>query len=1409
VSFIFYFKDFEFRQGEIPLKNRTIMFLLLAFFIVGLNITTTPVQASEPTFTVGNLNDSGPGSLRQAIMDANSSLGPDTISFGVNGSIMLTSQLPNITAAGGPVTLDAYGQKVIIDGYNSGRIFFVDPLASLSLYYLTITNGTNSKDQYGLNDNDGLGGGVENKGTLMILNSTFSNNEASDGGGAIYNSGTAIIVNSTFFSNYVVPFDLSDNTDGGAIYNDGSASILNSTFSDNTFYGSNIHNAVAGSMTLSNTIVSHTSSFYIIDNCSGTITNGGNNIDSGASCGWGSANGSMSNTDPMLFIDLFECGLTYCGNYGGDYGGSTLTLPLKPGSPAINAVIYNAPNGAFPYDQRDIARPKGAYSDIGAYESDRQLGPDFVVNTLADSDEGVCSEAVLGGNCSLREAINAANALAGESNITFSLSGTITLVSTLPSISAAGGALTMDGTGKKVIISGNNSVRVAVVETGALLNLNNLTLANGFVGSLDTKGAGINNSGTLNITNSTFSGNRSWPSGDLNTNGGGGIYNTGTLTISNSTFSANRALNGSGYGGAINNSGGTVEITNSTFSGNSAEAWVGGPSDGFGGALYNGSGTMTLRNSIVTNSTKGGNCAGTITNDGNNIEDGATCGWGAYYGSMSSTNPLLGDLADNGGASSTFALGVGSPAIDGVTFEAPNSAPATDQRGVTRPQGALYDTGAYESAKQPGPTFVVNSLEDSNDGACDIAPGGNCTLREAINAANSLTGANTISFNLDGEIGLLSSLPVISDASGLTIDGTGQDVSIGGGHAVRLLETTASLSLIKLTLANGQSTYGSGVHTTAGTLNITNCSFTGNSSTGLGYGGGVYSEGGSVNIESSTFSGNFAQGMGAGILKVTGALSINNSTFSGNSAEGGLGGGVFFAGDTLTLKNSTFTDNDTTGEGGGVYINSGTAIIANSTFVDNVSPITGGGVYLGGGGGTLEISYSTFYGNSAPEGGSITNQSGAQVILNSSIFANSRGGGKNCYGKEFKDTGNNIDDENSCQLDTGAGSITGNDPMLVALADNGGPTQTMALQPGSPAIDAADDTVCRSTLIKRLDQRSFSRIQGAGCDIGAFESTLQPGPTFEVNSLADSDDGFCDNAPNDCTLREAINAANALAGTTSINFFRTLTGTITLGSTLPNITTGNILAISNSGNPIIISGNHSVRVAIVNTGAQLSLNNLTITEADSASGSGVLVAAGSSLTVSNSTFSDNAADNYGGGILNSGALTISNSTFSGNSSYDGGAILNDGGTATIKNSTLSGNSASHLGGGIYNFSGGPVSLRNTIVANSSSGGNCRGTISNSGNNLDSGTTCGWGSALGSLSSSAPMLGTLADNGGSTQTFALLVGSLAINTGDDTTCAAAPVSGLDQRGVTRPQGVHCDIGAYEKVVFIVFLPMIFR
>jgi CSLREA domain-containing protein len=210
----------------------------------------------------------------------------------------------------------------------------------------------------------------------------------------------------------------------------------------------------------------------------------------------------------------------------------------------------------------------------------------------------------------------------------------------------------------------------------------------------------------------------------------------------------------------------------------------------------------------------------------------------------------------------------------------------------------------------------------------------------------------------------------------------------------------------------------------------------------------------------------------------------------------------------------------------------------------------------------------------------------------------------------------------------------------------------------------------------------------------------------------------------------------------------------------------------------------------------LSIADSTFSNNSSQFGSGVYINGGTP-SIADSTFSGNSASIDGAGIyVGGGTLSAVNSTFSGNSSQYGGGVYVYGGAASFVNSTFSGNSVSGNGTGIYNNLG-TATLANTIVAHGTTGGNCGGAITNGGSNLDDGTSCGWGSASGSLSSTDPLLGVLT---GSPAYFPLNAGSPAINTGNDAICAAAPVSNTSQNGITRPQGPHCDIGSYEAIVY---------
>jgi CSLREA domain-containing protein len=381
------------------------------------------------------------------------------------------------------------------------------------------------------------------------------------------------------------------------------------------------------------------------------------------------------------------------------------------------------------------------------------------------------------------------------------------------------------------------------------------------------------------------------------------------------------------------------------------------------------------------------------------------------------------------------------------------------------------------------------------------------------------------------------------------------------------------------------------------------------------------------------------------------------------------------------------------------------------------------------------------------------------------------------------------------------------------------------------------------------------------------------------------------NSDGDCSLREAITAANSNAasdacpagssGSADAITFE-VTGTIILTAQLPNILPAGNLIIDGGSN-ITISGNGNVRGFYVNNGANLTLRNITISDGHvTCCGTIGQPLNGGSLynqgttTITSSTFINSSAEGSGGAIYNDfGALYITNSKFSGNKSDYGGAVsgnhgslsidkstfynnrnlttssgyggaISSGSTLEIKNSTFYSNTTIYNGGALWvtldsnatiinsTFSGnkaegfygqggaiassnnsnvtvinttlynnhavvtgsaiskntGIVTLRNTIVANSLSVGNCSGAITDGSHNIDSSATCGFDPVNGSMSNTDPKLGPLADNGGSAFTHVLLEGSPAINKAAPTYC---PIT--DQRSINRRVG-YCDIGAYE-------------
>jgi hypothetical protein len=258
-----------------------------------------------------------------------------------------------------------------------------------------------------------------------------------------------------------------------------------------------------------------------------------------------------------------------------------------------------------------------------------------------------------------------------------------------------------------------------------------------------------------------------------------------------------------------------------------------------------------------------------------------------------------------------------------------------------------------------------------------------------------------------------------------------------------------------------------------------------------GFGGGLSNDG-VLTITQSTIRGNTAPYGGGLFNSGYGQLTLTTSTISSNTASI-LGGGVYNWG-TLTLTHSTVNGNTATYNGGGFFNNQATLTITHSTISGNTAspnnataPYAGGGLYNGG---TLALTHSTVSRNRAPYGGGLFNWTSGQSTFTNSIIASNLHGG-DCYPDyqgSVTSVGSNLDSDGSCRL-TASTDRPGVNPLLGPLQNNGGPTSTHALLPGSPAIDAIPwgTNGCGTTLYS--DQRWRARPEAAGgaCDIGAFE----------------------------------------------------------------------------------------------------------------------------------------------------------------------------------------------------------------------------------------------------------------------------------------------------------------------------------
>jgi large repetitive protein len=610
--------------------------------------------------------------------------------------------------------------------------------------------------------------------------------------------------------------------------------------------------------------------------------------------------------------------------------------------------------------------------------------------------------------------------------------------------------------------------------------------------------------------------------------------------------------------------------------------------------------------------------------------------------------------------------------------------------------------------------FLVTDTYDATDanpgdGLCADA-GGRCTLRAAVQESNALSGPHiivlpegTYTLSIPGNAEHAAATGDLDLLAPVTIRGQGPDRTvIDAGGIDRAFEAihAGAVTIRDLTIENGvagANTPGYFAVNSGGAI-----SAVGDTST--------------LTLRNVVLRNNQAQS-GGGLYNVFSTVVIENSTLHDNAATSGSGGGIAEGLAAFTrLYNVTLSGNRAAQNGGGMATSNNTALLHNVTITGNLADSDANG--SGNGGGVAQ-------GITAP------------TLFNSIIAGNSDSGGEapDCAGSITSNGYNLIGDDTGCTVPPAPGDQIGTaamplDPELQALAvaQSGLPVHALnqtspAIDAGNPAIPGSDGDACLDN-----DARGANRTLAMPCDIGAYEVATF-GQTFTVNSLNDAvdanpGDGLCETATgnHECTLRAAIQEANALFGTDTIEV---PAGTIvlTLAGAGENLSASGDLDITDGVRILgagmdqtIIDGGGLDRVFHLSTTARIEMQGLTIRNgvASGASGGGILLenTGGLDLTdvritgnsaqsgggvyaalwswmgddminVTRCIISDNTANSQGGGFANFTFRTsrFVDSTLSGNSAQYGGGLFNSFmSMALVSGSTISANQAQYGGG---------------------------------------------------------------------------------------------------------------------------------
>ena len=1000
------------------------------------------------TFTVINTNDSGAGSLRQAILDANLTVADDTINFaaGLAGqTITLTTgqlQLTDDVTINGDVDADGKAD-ITVSGNNATGVFSISAPGSITaaLNGLVITKSSNSagisiSDDDALvlsnsivsgNSSSGSGGGISGaiNTSITLINSTVSGNSAAGGGGIDGGYGGPItLTNSTVSGNSAAD-------EGGGIKGVSNViTLTNSTVTGNSAGGDGggIYNSSGGGstvITLTNSIVAGNAAANNGDDLHGStyssalVFTGGNIVGSSPSV-FATQTGA-----PSLVIDgasqtdlesvFASVGYNpYTGVLSGvlaDNGGSMKTVALNPNGIAIDAgdqsLLSEAAAGVdfngdgymtdtLAVDARGFARPidvvaGGNTLDLGAFE----VQAPFVVTSLSDSGDDatvtgdLAAETADGGGLSLREAVVLANADAGADIISFDASltgGTIVLASGELTLLKD---VTIDGDidGDKaadITISGNDIHRIFNM-VGANTDAHLLSLTLTNGNSGGFGGAIFaKDIASLDIVDTTIR-------DSTGIQGGGGLYVKGAdVTITSSLISANSTDN---YGGGLYLYDTTATLTNTTVDGNTANA--------YGGGIETGGSTLTLLNSTVTNNQADAN--GSSDHDGGGID--------SYQSSVNIINSVV---AENTSGTSYAVNDVYATNATGTVITATNSVfgTATDSYfQITTNTSSLTgvaDVGLAALADNGG-TVMTRNIEAGSilvDAGDDAAASG---LASDANGNARLSGSH-VDIGATEFVQLVVTTRSDSGANATVTGDLAAETADGGGLSLREAVELANLDAGGDIISFAAGLAGKTIKLLGGELELTedvtiNGDVNGDHKADITISGNnssrIFNIDGSTNTDvdllSLTLTNGYSSGTGGAVYAYhIASLDIIDTTIR-NSASYDSGGGLYARVVTdITLANSLITGNHADNYGGGIYSRYSAMTLTNTTVDGNTANNRGGGINANLS--TLSLLNSTVTNNQAlpngpdtPGGGGIHNLDSTINITNTVVAGNTSG----------------------------------------------------------------------------------------------------------------------------------------------------------------------------------------------------------------------------------------------------------------------------------------------------------------------------------------------------------------------------------------------------------------------------------